>query len=217
MVSDSRNLLENPTRHHWTARIPEQENFHGPLCLPADVSRPHMEYPLQQHTGFQAKVQAMLSRLSICLGGTSWSIDSASSLVRCLSLTRSSFEDIFGPASRDVSVAELCISQGCAESAGMPLDPSPYPPPAVKLCRMQMASGPSRISRYDLCILSNFHCRIHEKLTTTSTDATEQNIYYGTLYAYTPEVLPSAHRGTGNGIAIGFNRIMGIMSAVIAT
>lgn len=43
------------------------------------------------------------------------------------------------------------------------------------------------------------------------------NIYYGTLYAYTPEVLPSAHRATGNGIAIGFNRIMGIMSAVIAS
>lgn len=43
------------------------------------------------------------------------------------------------------------------------------------------------------------------------------NIYYGTLYAYTPEVLPSAHRGTGNGIAIGCNRIMGILSAVIAT
>ncbi|KXS96862.1 hypothetical protein AC578_7418 [Pseudocercospora eumusae] len=42
------------------------------------------------------------------------------------------------------------------------------------------------------------------------------NIYYGTLYAYTPEVLPSAHRGTGNGISIGLNRIMGIMSAVIA-
>lgn len=43
------------------------------------------------------------------------------------------------------------------------------------------------------------------------------NIYYGTLYAYTPEVLPSAHRGTGNGIAIGLNRVMGIISAVIAT
>lgn len=42
------------------------------------------------------------------------------------------------------------------------------------------------------------------------------NIYYGTLYAYTPEVLPSAHRGTGNGVAIGCNRIMGILSAVIA-
>ncbi|PIA94424.1 putative MFS-type transporter [Cercospora beticola] len=43
------------------------------------------------------------------------------------------------------------------------------------------------------------------------------NIYYGTLYAYTPEVLPSAHRGTGNGISIGLNRLMGIMSAVVAT
>ncbi|OSS46172.1 hypothetical protein B5807_08030 [Epicoccum nigrum] len=43
------------------------------------------------------------------------------------------------------------------------------------------------------------------------------NVYYGTLYAYTPEVLASAHRGTGNGIAIGWNRIMGILSAVIAT
>ena len=43
------------------------------------------------------------------------------------------------------------------------------------------------------------------------------NIYYGTLYAYTAEVLPSAHRATGNGIAVACNRIMGILSAVIAT
>ena len=42
------------------------------------------------------------------------------------------------------------------------------------------------------------------------------NIYYGCLYAYTPEVLPSAHRATGNGISVAFNRIMGILSAVIA-
>jgi hypothetical protein len=39
----------------------------------------------------------------------------------------------------------------------------------------------------------------------------------GTLYAYTPEVLPSAHRATGNGVAVACNRIMGIMSAIIAT
>lgn len=43
------------------------------------------------------------------------------------------------------------------------------------------------------------------------------NVYYGTLYAYTPEVLPSAHRGTGNGIAVACNRIMGIVSAVVAS
>ncbi|KAI1826836.1 major facilitator superfamily domain-containing protein [Xylaria intraflava] len=43
------------------------------------------------------------------------------------------------------------------------------------------------------------------------------NIYYGCLYAYTPEVLPTAHRATGNGIGVALNRIMGILSAVIAT
>ncbi|KAL8363501.1 hypothetical protein RB601_009324 [Gaeumannomyces tritici] len=43
------------------------------------------------------------------------------------------------------------------------------------------------------------------------------NIYYGTLYAYTPEVLPSAHRATGNGVAVACNRVMGILSNVVAT
>ena len=43
------------------------------------------------------------------------------------------------------------------------------------------------------------------------------NIYYGTLYAYTPEVLPSAHRATGNGVAVACNRIMGIVSALVGT
>ena len=41
------------------------------------------------------------------------------------------------------------------------------------------------------------------------------NIYYATLYAYTVEVMPSAHRGTGNGIAVAFNRLMGTASALI--
>ena len=42
------------------------------------------------------------------------------------------------------------------------------------------------------------------------------NVYYGCLYAYTPEVLPSAHRATGYGIAIGCNRVMGLVSAFVA-
>ena len=43
------------------------------------------------------------------------------------------------------------------------------------------------------------------------------NIYYSTLYAYTPEVLPSAHRGTGNAITVACNRVMGIVAAIIGT
>lgn len=42
-------------------------------------------------------------------------------------------------------------------------------------------------------------------------------IYVATLYGYTVEVLPSAHRATGNGIMVAFNRLMGIISAIIAT
>lgn len=38
-----------------------------------------------------------------------------------------------------------------------------------------------------------------------------------TVPQYTPEVLPSAHRATGNGIAVGCNRIMGIISAVVSS
>ncbi|UJR10787.1 hypothetical protein I4U23_014974 [Adineta vaga] len=43
------------------------------------------------------------------------------------------------------------------------------------------------------------------------------NIYYGTLYAYTPEVLPSEHRGTGNAITVACNRVMGIVAAIVGT
>jgi hypothetical protein len=43
------------------------------------------------------------------------------------------------------------------------------------------------------------------------------HIYHGVLYAYTPEVLPSAHRCTGNSIIVACNRIMGIVAALIGT
>mgnify|MGYP001036445821 FL=1 len=43
------------------------------------------------------------------------------------------------------------------------------------------------------------------------------NIYYGTLYAYTPEVLPSAHRGTGNAITVACNRVMGIVAGLVGS
>ncbi|WAO97381.1 MFS domain-containing protein [Fusarium falciforme] len=43
------------------------------------------------------------------------------------------------------------------------------------------------------------------------------NIYYSTFYAYTAEVFPSAHRATGSGIAVAFNRLMGIVSAFVAS
>lgn len=43
------------------------------------------------------------------------------------------------------------------------------------------------------------------------------NIFYGTLYAYTPEILPSAHRATGSGLAVAANRIMGVIAIIVAS
>jgi hypothetical protein len=40
---------------------------------------------------------------------------------------------------------------------------------------------------------------------------------WGALYCYTPEVIPSLHRGTGTGLASAFNRICGLMAPIIAT
>ena len=39
---------------------------------------------------------------------------------------------------------------------------------------------------------------------------------YGVLYSYTPEILPSIHRGTGSGIAACLNRICGVMAPIIS-
>ncbi|KAF8344754.1 MFS general substrate transporter [Amanita rubescens] len=40
---------------------------------------------------------------------------------------------------------------------------------------------------------------------------------YGVLYAYTPEVFPAPHRGTGDALAASINRVAGILAPIIKT
>jgi hypothetical protein len=42
-----------------------------------------------------------------------------------------------------------------------------------------------------------------------------RNAMYGVLYAYTPEVFPTPHRGTGDALASAFNRVMGVIAPVV--
>ncbi|OAL43411.1 sugar transporter [Pyrenochaeta sp. DS3sAY3a] len=44
-----------------------------------------------------------------------------------------------------------------------------------------------------------------------------QNAFYGILYSYTPEVLPTAHRGSGCGLTLALGRIASLSSPFIAT
>lgn len=50
----------------------------------------------------------------------------------------------------------------------------------------------------------------------SSLEAFFQNIMYGVLYAYTPEVFPAPNRGTGTGIASFLNRITGLCAPIVA-
>ncbi|EXJ87457.1 hypothetical protein A1O3_04417 [Capronia epimyces CBS 606.96] len=43
------------------------------------------------------------------------------------------------------------------------------------------------------------------------------NIYYGTIYAYTPEILPAAHRATGYAICVILNRVGGIIGVLVGS
>ncbi|KAH9828857.1 putative sugar transporter [Teratosphaeria destructans] len=56
-----------------------------------------------------------------------------------------------------------------------------------------------------------------QNLAVSSAITAASNIYYGTIYAYTPEVLPSAHRATGYGICVVMNRVGGIVGVLIGS
>jgi hypothetical protein len=50
----------------------------------------------------------------------------------------------------------------------------------------------------------------------SSLEAFFQNIMYGVLYAYTPEVFPAPNRGTGTGISSFLNRVAGLCAPIVA-
>lgn len=54
------------------------------------------------------------------------------------------------------------------------------------------------------------------QLVCTCLEAFFQNIMYGVLYAYTPEVFPAPNRGTGTGISSCLNRIAGLCAPLVA-
>ncbi|KAK4645508.1 hypothetical protein QC761_202060 [Podospora bellae-mahoneyi] len=47
-------------------------------------------------------------------------------------------------------------------------------------------------------------------------EAFSQNIMYGVLYAYTPEIFPAPVRGSAVGVASFLNRVMGLLAPVVA-
>ncbi|KAI5310710.1 hypothetical protein KEM55_003071 [Ascosphaera atra] len=54
------------------------------------------------------------------------------------------------------------------------------------------------------------------QLVCSSLEAFFQNIMYGVLYAYTPEVFPAPNRGTATGVSSCLNRLAGVCAPIVA-
>lgn len=54
------------------------------------------------------------------------------------------------------------------------------------------------------------------RLAFSCVEAFSQNIMYGVLYAFTPEIFPAPVRGAGTGVASFLNRVMGLVAPVLA-
>ena len=54
------------------------------------------------------------------------------------------------------------------------------------------------------------------QLTFSALEALFQNVAYGVMYAYTPEVFPAPNRGTGTGISSFLNRLAGLCAPIVA-
>lgn len=63
------------------------------------------------------------------------------------------------------------------------------------------------------CFTANSNQNI--QLICTCLESFFQNIMYGVLYAYTPEVFPAPYRGTGTGICSCLNRIAGLCAPLV--
>lgn len=64
--------------------------------------------------------------------------------------------------------------------------------------------------------LRNPLSHLYPHLLTPTQEAFFQNVMYGVLYAYTPEVFPAPIRGTGTGMSSFLNRVAGLCAPIVA-
>ncbi|CAK7202773.1 hypothetical protein SEUCBS139899_005500 [Sporothrix eucalyptigena] len=89
-------------------------------------------------------------------------------------------------------------------------NPSPF------LGRRGTLAGSTVISAVFLFFFVTFGHTPGWQLFFSCVEAFSQNIMYGVLYAFTPEIFPAPVRGAGTGVASFLNRVTGLVAPVIA-
>lgn len=111
---------------------------------------------------------------------------------------------------RNYAITSLVGAPGSLLAAYLVDSPSPF------LGRRGTLAGSTLASAISLFLFVLLGTTSTAQLVFSCLAAFSQNIMYGVLYAYTPEIFPAPVRGAGTGVASFLNRITGLMAPILA-
>ncbi|KAK0385002.1 hypothetical protein NLU13_7480 [Sarocladium strictum] len=111
---------------------------------------------------------------------------------------------------RNYAITSMMGVPGSLLAAYLVDHPSPF------LGRRGTLASSTFISAVFLFIFVIFGTTPTAQLVFSCVEAFSQNIMYGVLYAFTPEIFPAPVRGAGTGVASFLNRVTGLMAPILA-
>jgi MFS family permease len=111
---------------------------------------------------------------------------------------------------RNYAIASVMGVPGSLLAAYLVDHPSPF------LGRRGTLAGSTFVSAVFLFMFVLFGTTPTSQLAFSCVESFSQNIMYGVLYAFTPEIFPAPVRGAGTGVASFLNRLTGLMAPVLA-
>ncbi|KAG6142027.1 hypothetical protein E4U12_003864 [Claviceps purpurea] len=111
---------------------------------------------------------------------------------------------------RNYAITSIMGVPGSLLAAYLVDSPSPF------LGRRGTLAGSTLVSAIFLFLFVFLSTTPNAQLAFSCVAAFSQNIMYGVLYAFTPEIFPAPVRGAGTGVASFLNRVTGLMAPVLA-
>ncbi|KAG5948646.1 hypothetical protein E4U53_006221 [Claviceps sorghi] len=111
---------------------------------------------------------------------------------------------------RNYAITSIVGVPGSLLAAYLVDSPSPF------LGRRGTLAGSTLVSAVFLFLFVFLGTTPNAQLAFSCVAAFSQNIMYGVLYAFTPELFPAPVRGAGTGVASFLNRVTGLMAPVLA-
>ncbi|RFU77301.1 mfs-type transporter [Trichoderma arundinaceum] len=117
---------------------------------------------------------------------------------------------ISGVTYRNYAITSIMGVPGSLLAAYLVDHPSPF------FGRRGTLASSTVVSAVFLFIFAAYGTTSTSQLIFSCIEAFAQNIMYGVLYAFTPEIFPAPVRGAGTGVASFLNRLTGLMAPILA-